>query len=209
MGFQVKEAVENLDASAPTIIGFFKEFRKMMGDFLEKNRRLICGPNMHVEMDETHMFKRKYNVGRVPRSVSWWVVGGICRETGEIFAVLVRSRKKASLNEIIVQNIAPGTTILTDKWGGYVDIEALGQNYVHFSVNHSRNFVNPQDRTVHTQNIERLWRTMKEEIPEETRKYEIESYINRFLFFQRYQLPSRSERFHVVLELIRNTYRIE
>ena len=66
VGFQGKEAVDNLDVSAPTIIGFFKEFRKMMSDFLEKNRRLVGGPNMHVEMDETHMFKRKYNVGRVP-----------------------------------------------------------------------------------------------------------------------------------------------
>ena len=50
---------------------------------------------------------------------------------------------------------------------------------------------------------------MKSEIPEETRKSEIESCINRFLFFQRYQQPSLSERFHVVLELIRHNYPID
>ena len=125
--FQVKEAVENVEVSPTTTVNFLKEFRKMMGDFFQEKKRLIGGPNTHVEVDETHMFKRKNNVGRVLRSQSWWVVGGICRETGEIFAVLVQSRKKTSLNEIIVQNIAPGTTILTDKWAAISTLRRLGR----------------------------------------------------------------------------------
>lgn len=53
----------------------------------------------------------------------------------------------------------PGTRIITDGWSSY---KALGKNpnYTHASVNHSYNFVSPDDPTVHTQNIERMWRSV-------------------------------------------------
>ncbi|KFB41649.1 uncharacterized protein LOC101852594 [Anopheles sinensis] len=40
---------------------------------------------MEVEIDETKVSRRKYNVGRVTQTHKEWLVGGICRETGQVF----------------------------------------------------------------------------------------------------------------------------
>ena len=51
------------------------------------------------------------------------------------------------LIRLIKQNVAHGTTILTDKWKGY---NALSRNgYNHLVINHRRGFVDPVTR-VHT-----------------------------------------------------------
>ena len=44
-------------------------------------------------------------------------------------------------------------------WSGYTNIATKG--YIHKTVNHSKNFVNPVDGT-HTQKIERFWRGLKD-----------------------------------------------
>ena len=40
---------------------------------------------------------------------------------------------------------------MSDKWASYQCLEANG--FVHFSVNHSENFVDPKDSNIHTQNL--------------------------------------------------------
>jgi len=52
----------------------------------------------------------------------------------------------------------PGTIIYSDQWAAYGDITGLG--FQHYKVNHSLNFVNPNNG-VHTQNIESYWNKNK------------------------------------------------
>ena len=98
---------------------------------------------------------------------------------------------------------------MTDGWAGYNQLDALPQGYLHFSVNHKRNFVDPNNRNVHTQKVERMWRSLKESVPKGTRKDDVELYLNQFLYFRRFNIPTPFERFHLVLELIRDKYKFD
>ena len=55
----------------------------------------IGGEGLTIEIDETLMSRRKYHRGRILSEK--WIFGGICRETGEIFAYLVPDRKGETL----------------------------------------------------------------------------------------------------------------
>lgn len=114
-----------------------------------------------VEIDETKIGKRKYNTGRIIRGQ--WVFREIKRDIKRFFVIPVPNRRAETLIPIIKQYVAPSTIIHTDKWRAY-DYVCNHNNYVHLVVNHSVNFVNPNNG-VHTQNVERLWREMRACIP--------------------------------------------
>jgi len=59
--------------------------------------------------------------------------------------------------------IDPETVIMTDFAKMYDTCCEYGFK-AHHSVNHSKNFVNPDDPNIHTQNVERQWRGVKEAV---------------------------------------------
>jgi hypothetical protein len=89
---------------------------------------------------------------------------------------------------LIRRKIAPETRIITDMWRGYNAIPRLlsaGKPlYKHALINHSKNFLNPTDPDIHTQNIERLWRSAKRrnKIQCGTHRHHLRGYIDEFLF---------------------------
>ena len=56
---------------------------------------------------------------------------------------------------LILKHVHPGTIIHTDCWKAYSKLVEHG--YVHGTVNHSENFVDPESGA-HTQSIESNWR---------------------------------------------------
>ena len=140
---------------------------------------------MVVEFNETFFVKRKYEKGRNLSSV--WLFGGIERVTKKKFIVPLigkqRDRSAATLFPIIRKYILPGSTIVSDGWKAY---ELLGnEGFTHWVVNHSKHFVYPSDARVHTQNIERLWRDLKEWTKRPGMRSEyFEQYFSRYLFLK-------------------------
>ena len=65
--------------------------------------------------------KCKYNKGTIIGRRSAWILGGVCRETGDMFLVQCpgNKRDKPTLEAIIIANVAPGTKIYTDGWAAY------------------------------------------------------------------------------------------
>lgn len=124
------------------------------------NVDMIGGKVVVVQVDECKLITRKYHTGRVLKNVGYWVFGGI--ESGEgtdknWFEVVVQTRDFETLNTIIQSHIKIGTIIHSDICKGYNRVEYIPyKKYIHKTVNHSYNFVDP-DTGVHTQEIEGKW----------------------------------------------------
>ena len=101
----------------------------------------------------------------------------------------VPDRKESTLIPIIIQNVAEGTTIMSDKFSSYVNlktnqskIEQYGLD--HFWTNHSVNFVDKYQPDIHTNSIERQWRRLRNKIPNIKRSFSgsiIQNYLNTFM----------------------------
>ena len=122
----------------------------------------IGGPDKIVEFDETLVVKRKFNRGRILQGQKWIVVGAERGNRENYFVEFVRHRNRATLLPVIMEHVLPGTTIMTDDWGAYrrlVRYTSL-MNYSHFTVVHSRNFIDPITGA-HTQTVEAVNSVLK------------------------------------------------
>lgn len=150
----VCQAAVTLSMDLKKVRGFFKAIRQCMAADLLSGDVMIGGPGQIVEIDESKFGKRKFNCGR--RVIGKWVLGGVERGSGECFLVECPNNKRDAntLCLLILQFVRPGTTIITDKWKGYLPLQHHG--YTHYDVNHSRNFVDPLTGA-HTNMIEGTW----------------------------------------------------
>lgn len=71
----------------------------------------------------------------------------------------VPDRSARVLTACVLKNVVLRTTVITDCWAGYNRLSSVG--FTHFRVNHSENFVHPEDPEIHTQTIEGLWGLLK------------------------------------------------
>ncbi|KAF7685095.1 hypothetical protein CDIK_4155 [Cucumispora dikerogammari] len=90
----------------------------------------------------------------------------------------------ANLDKIIEKNVHIDTLVMTDGWKGYLNVENLG--FFHEKINHSKHFVDSNDTSIHTQNIENLWCHLKKYIKSRGSniKKNLTHYINEFKFLK-------------------------
>ncbi|XP_047143060.1 male abnormal protein mab-31 [Hydra vulgaris] len=160
---------------------------------IETNPNVVGGINndgtaIVVEIDESKFFHRKYHRGQ------WrpghWVFGGIERGSGKCFLVELPDRTAETLQDMILRYILPGTHIVSDDWASYGGIENLQNGiYSHAVVVHERNFVDPLDDEVHTQNVENLWMRVKRKLRRQfgTSEDLFTSYLHEFIWRQRFK----------------------
>ncbi|KAJ4449044.1 hypothetical protein ANN_00438 [Periplaneta americana] len=122
----------------------------------DQGRFRFGGPGCVVQIDESCLRKRKFNRGRIVRGE--WVVGiyDTTQKRGVIVFVVRRNRE--NIFPVIQNFVIPGTTIWTDEWRAYTGLNEIG--YVHNTVNHSRNFVDPVTG-VCTNSVEAYWSRLK------------------------------------------------
>lgn len=143
-----------------TVAKLLSKFRQLLCVWLIETSTKIGGVGKTVEIDESAFGRRKYNRGRITKTR--WVVGGVERGSKKCFLKIVERRDQNTLHRVIEEYVEPGTTVMTDCWKGYSNLENLG--FRHRTVNHSLNFVDPINRTTHTQNIEAQWSKIKRDM---------------------------------------------
>lgn len=171
-----------------TVSLWFNKFRSLAAafHFLKSNEK-IGGYGKIVEIDECLVVKRKYNVGRI-LSGQCWVFGGVVRgEADQCFIEMVDRRDRETLLDVIRRRIQPGSVISSDCWKAYENLPSLvpEMNFLQLRVNHSRNFVNPDNSAAHTQNIEAFWSSLKRKLKQRggtKYKTNIEHYIGEHLY---------------------------
>jgi hypothetical protein len=81
----------------------------------------IGGIGKHVELDEMHLVKRKFNLGRLVNAC--WIFGGYCVEDKTCFLIVVPNRTREVLFPIINEFVCNGSIITTDEAAVYRTLE--------------------------------------------------------------------------------------
>jgi transposase-like protein len=82
------------------------------------------------------------------------VMGILDRDSRQVRAKVVPNVKRETLQTEILNQIEKGSTVYTDGWSGYDDLNT----YVHKTVDHIQEYVRGE---VHTQGIENFWSLLK------------------------------------------------
>ncbi|KAI4455451.1 isxo2-like transposase domain [Holotrichia oblita] len=138
----IKTFMQDTGITSHTAVAWYKYARDVMVKVAAHDFERLGGPNDVVEVDESHLFRRKYNRGRVVEWEHVWVVGGVSRTTRHVFAAIVQRRDAETLRDLLVAHVDLRTHLCTDGWAAYRNI---GQTFRrgHTTVNHRIQFLEP------------------------------------------------------------------
>ena len=178
-----------------TIVKWYKFCRQVVTDWFwdPMNTPKLGGFGKIVEFDESFFpGHSKFNRGRRLGEEAWeddkkWVFG--MTERGSLDAVAIQvpsNRSRKVLLPIIKEHCLPGSIFCSDGWKAYNKLQEHLEieDILHYSVNHSENFVDPTSGA-HTQTIEGFWRQCKSHLPTFGLKPKyLEIYLGSFLWFR-------------------------
>lgn len=201
-GSNINSASMELDVNPSTISKWYMKFDNRVYNFFYRNicQESIGGHNCIVEIDETVLVKNKYHNGRL-LAYQVWAVGGVVRGNPQTFFFeIVENRNRNTLIELIRRKIAPGTTIITDCWRGYLNIRDICQDmgYNHETINHSENFVDP-DTGAHTQTIEGMWSVIKRQMRKDGTNHGTLLNLVKKVYIRRFKLLFRENLLDIML----------
>ena len=113
------------------------------------NTLVLGGDDVSVQVDESCVFSRKYNVGRELRTTKHGWVFGIVEDKpdGLLFLRMVKKKDSPTLKGLIQQHVREGTTVFSDSWPSYDGLDKIN-GYKHYKVNHKEHFVEVQEEKV-------------------------------------------------------------
>ena len=141
--------------------------RELFKDHFQKNitNRKISG---EIEIDESLFGRRiKFHRGNPRPGLRIWIFGMVERQSNTVILYPVCNRTKETLLPLIQRHVSPGSTIFSDGWSAYCDLNSLG--FDHFTVLHKYSFkkmyVNQETKekvVCHTNEIEGAWKHAKD-----------------------------------------------
>jgi transposase len=110
-----------------------------------------------VEVDECYIGKTKKHRGRSSKNKI--ILVGLKQRNGLFIAKVVSNVKAFTLNNLINTYVEPKSILYTDCFRGYDKVDQ--SKYTHKIVNHSIEYVNKEDPTIHTNTIENMWKQLR------------------------------------------------
>ena len=118
-----------------------------------------------------------------------YLIGFIERSTRKILIFPTVKRSTEIFIPLLLRHVEVKSVIYTDSYSVYVnnqrqppESKLMEYGYIHKFINHKQSFVNEIFKDIHTNTIERFWRTIKEHL----KKHKVESLyllcIGRFYF---------------------------
>lgn len=142
-----------------SVIQWFVYLRDVCTKALLGSNTVFGGVGRIVEIDECCIGrKRKFNRGYFRGSGNKWIFGILDLTTKKCHVQYVQDRTRGTLYQIIRQFVIQGTTIHSDEAQVYATLNQEG--FVHRTVCHQENYVNPLDGTT-TNHIENFWSHLK------------------------------------------------
>lgn len=170
------ELQRHLGVTYKTAWRMAKQIRTLFADQDIDNEPL----NNILEADETYVGgKRKGRRGRGAAGKT--PVIGVVERDGEVKAIVAHDTKMKTVMPFIMENVEPGTQMMTDEYNVYSRMSLNG--YKHDTVNHGSGEYVRGD--VHTNTIEGFWSQLKRSINgtyhSVSPKY-LQSYVDEFAY---------------------------
>jgi hypothetical protein len=179
-----------LGLSQTTIVDWNNMIREICSvKFANETNPHLGGPGHIVQIDESSIYKAKYNRGHALYTPTKWIfaIYDVDKKVGAI--ELVPDRSAATLLPIIEKYVLPGTEIHSDEWAAY---RTIGQipvcpPFIHKTVNHSLYYKDPLTG-VHSNNVEAYWSAIKRrfKILNGTSRSLTPSYLDEHMYRERY-----------------------
>jgi len=177
-GISAKQLERELGVTYKTAWRMFHQIRKMLTD---ENDQRLSGT---VEADETYVGGRRRGGKRErPGKESHKTpVFGMAERKGRVVATAVSDAKRATVVPQVQKNVLPETTIYTDEYRVYDNLNKQG--YRHSRVHHAEEIYVAGD-DVHTNTIEGFWSLLKRGIAgvyHSVSAKHLQGYLNEYCF---------------------------
>ncbi|CAF1000325.1 unnamed protein product [Brachionus calyciflorus] len=148
----------------------------------------------------------KHNVGKDLKRVLVWMFGLICRTNDECYIEIVKDRTAETLQCICYDHVEDDSIICSDSWPSYNKLTQI-KNFRHETVNHKYNFVNPNNKEIHTNRIESLWRQAKEKLKDMhgCDRMHLAGYLKEFMWRHNNKI-NRSSAFDQIMKALATVY---
>ena len=170
-----------------------------MGQQIRQHMAMLVGEKPlfgEIEVDETYVGgKRPGSRGRGAKGKT--VVFGMMQRGGDVMTKVVPNAKTRSLRPHIIENVEQGSTVHSDEWFAYRNLDKQG--YKHKTVNHGAGEYARGD--THVNSIEGYWAHLKKSINSthiHVSKKHMEKYVKEF----EYRFNSRKNPEQMFPELI-------
>ena len=119
-----------------------------------------------VEMDETCIGQRRHTNTQLAPKLRW-LFGFYCRQSKIPIVMYITDKSHRQLSSLVKTYIKPGSTVYSDCHASYLNLHRSKSKltyygYYHFWINHSASYVHEKYPFVHTMNIERTWKQLKQ-----------------------------------------------